>query len=262
VKLKQEPVDLNQTNATGLGNLDHLKLPQIKLQTFGGNVEEWLSFRDLFSSLIHGKADLLEVEKFYYLKGCLQGEPKNLIDSLPITSANYNIAWDLLLKRYDNNKNLKKLQVQALFKLPCLTKESSSDLHTLVDGFERIVQTLDNIVQPADYRDLLLVNMLTTRLDPVTRRGWEEFSSTKQQDTVEKLSDYLQRRIRMLESLPVKAAESRSTPQWQQAGKPKATSMKSSYSTTQVVVGRCIVCGASHLLFQCSVFQAMPQFER
>ncbi|XP_062538652.1 uncharacterized protein LOC134206926 [Armigeres subalbatus] len=262
VKLKQEPVDLNQTNATGLGNLDHVKLPQIKLQTFGGNVEEWLSFRDLFSSLIHGKADLPEVEKFYYLKGCLQGESKNLIDSLPITSANYKIAWDLLLKRYDNSKHLKKLQVQALFKLPCLMKESSSDLHTLVDGFERIVQTLDNIVQPADYRDLLLVNMLTTRLDPVTRRGWEEFSSTKQQDTVEELSDYLQRRIRMLESLPAKSAESKSTPQWQQAGKSKATSIKSSYSTTQAVGGRCIVCGASHLLFQCSVFQAMSQFEK
>ncbi|XP_062557801.1 uncharacterized protein LOC134222656 [Armigeres subalbatus] len=262
VKLKQEPVDLNQTNATGVGNLDHVRLPQIKLQTFGGNVEEWLSFRDLFSSLIHGKAELPEVEKFYYLKGCLQGEPKNLIDSLPITSANYKIAWDLLLKRYDNSKHLKKLQVQALFKLPCLTKESSSDLHTLVDGFERIVQTLDNIVQPADYRDLLLVNMLTTRLDPVTRRGWEEFSSTKQQDTVEELSDYLQRRIRMLESLPAKAAESRGAIQWQQSSKSKASNIKSSFSTTQTVGGRCVVCGASHLLFQCSVFQGMPQFER
>ncbi|XP_062713421.1 uncharacterized protein LOC134290323 [Aedes albopictus] len=187
IKIKQEPVNLNTSvrdpNASGVGSLDHVRLPQIKLQTFGGNIEEWLSFRDLYSSIIHCKADLPEVEKFYYLKGCLQGEPKTLIDSLQITSANYKVAWDLLQKRYDNSKHLKKLQVQALFKLPNLVKESSSDLHTLVEGFEKIVQTLDNIVQPCDYKDLLLVNILSARLDPVTRRGWEEISSTKQQDT-------------------------------------------------------------------------------
>ncbi|XP_062537898.1 uncharacterized protein LOC134206226 [Armigeres subalbatus] len=147
-------VRANEASAHGHGTLDHVRLPQITLQEFNGDIDEWISFRDLFTSLIHRKIDLPEVEKFHYLKGCLQGEPKSLIDSLKITKANYQIAWDLLLKRYDNSKLLKKRQVQALFNLPTLSKESVADLHTLIDGFEKVVQNLDQVVQPEDYKDL------------------------------------------------------------------------------------------------------------
>lgn len=121
LKERQEyPMDqsVRPENASMRGDpLDHVRLPQIKLQTFGGNMDEWLSFRDLYNSLIHWKKDLPEVEKFHYLKGCLQGEPKTLIDSLQITNTNYQIAWDMLLKRYNNSKQLKKRHIQALFKI-------------------------------------------------------------------------------------------------------------------------------------------------
>lgn len=193
------------------GILEHVRLPQITLQTFNGNIDDWLSFRDLFTSLIHWKMELPEVEKFHYLKGCLQGEPKALIDPLPITKANYQVAWDLLLKRYNNSKQLRRRQVQSLFKLPSLSKESGNDLHVLLEGFERIVKTLDQVVQPEEYKDLLLVNILTARLDPTTRRGWEEVSATKQQDTLDELRDFLQRRIQVLDCLPPKSIDSRSS---------------------------------------------------
>lgn len=109
---RQEHTSLNQTirgnDQPSTTSVDHVRLPQIKLQTFSGEIDEWLSFRDLFTSLIHWKTDLPDVEKLHYLKGCLQGEPRTLIDSLPITTANYQVAWDLLLKRYNNSKQLKK----------------------------------------------------------------------------------------------------------------------------------------------------------
>lgn len=112
-KLKelQRPQEMENSIRVGDGsahwNMDHVRLPQITLQSFNGNIDEWLSFRDLFTSLIHCKVELPEVEKFHYLKGCLQGEPRALIDPLPITRANYQVAWDLLLKRYNNSKQLK-----------------------------------------------------------------------------------------------------------------------------------------------------------
>ncbi|XP_062558275.1 uncharacterized protein LOC134223151 [Armigeres subalbatus] len=206
----------NETLPHGHGTLDHVRLPQIKLQTFNGDIDEWISFRDLYTSLIHRKTDLPEVEKFHYLKGCLQGEPKNLIDPLKITKANYLVAWDLLIKRYDNSKLLKKRQVQALFNLPTLSKESVVNLHSLKDWFERVVQHLDQVVKPEEYKDLLLVNLLTTRLDPETRRGWEEHSSTKEQDTLADLTYFMRRRIRILESLSPKTSDSNRSHQSQQ----------------------------------------------
>ncbi|XP_062537998.1 uncharacterized protein LOC134206313 [Armigeres subalbatus] len=236
--------------------------PLIQLQTFNGDIDEWLSFRDLFTSLIHWKVDLPEVEKLHYLKGCLQGEPKALIDPLPITKANYQVAWDLLLKRYNNSKQLRKRQVQALFKLPTLSKESGADLHTLVEGFERIVHTLDQVVQPNEYKDLLFVNILTARLDPVTRRGWEEVSSAKQQDTLEDLFEFLRRRIQVLDSLPAKSTDTRGTGQIQQYSKAKQSTVKTSYSSTQASRGRCVVCSSDHFLYQCNEFHRMTVSDR
>jgi hypothetical protein len=267
IKELQVPQVLEHSMRPGDGSfssgVDHVRLPQIKLQTFNGDVDEWLSFRDLFTSLIHWKEGLPEVEKLHYLKGCLTGEPKALIDPLPITRANYKVAWDLLLKRYNNSKQLRKRQVQALFKLPMISKESGAELHVLLEGFERIVQILDQVIQPVDYKDLLLANILTTRLDPVTRRGREEASSTKEQDILEDLLEFLRRRIQVLDSLPPKTFDTRGAIQsQQQQRKPSSQYVRTSYSSTQTSKGRCVVCSSDHLLYQCNEFQRLAVSNR
>ncbi|XP_062557605.1 uncharacterized protein LOC134222468 [Armigeres subalbatus] len=258
-----EPTDLNHSvrDPSMLGVLDHVRLPQIKLQTFCGEIDDWLSFRDLFISLIHWRTDLPEVEKFHYLKGCLLGEPKSLVDSLKITKANYQIAWDILCKRYNNNKLLKKKQVYSLLKLPSLSKESVTDLRSLVEGFDRIVQTLDQIVQPVDYKNLLLVNLLVIRLDPYTRRAWEEFAASKEHDTLEDITEFLRKRIQVLESLPPRQ-DAKTSHQPAFPPKPKVTAVKTSYNSVQSTVGRCVACKDNHLLFQCSAFQQLSVADR
>ncbi|XP_062557684.1 uncharacterized protein LOC134222535 [Armigeres subalbatus] len=242
---RQPALEHNQSirDVSMLGGLDHVRLPQIKLQSFNGEME------------------LPEVEKFHYLKGCLQGEPKNLIDPLPLTEANYQVAWNTLLKRYDNSKVLRKRQIQALFKLPALQRESVGELHNLLEGFERIVQTLDQVVQPRDYKDLLLVNFLTTRMDPVTRRSWEEQSANKDQDTVKDITEFLHRRLRILESMPPKAME-RNTHQLQVSSKVKSTAVRTSYNLVQSSAGNCVICKDNHMLYQCSRFQRLSVMER
>ncbi|XP_058827011.1 uncharacterized protein LOC131686992 [Topomyia yanbarensis] len=251
----QDVVQLDQStraaDATLHGGMDHVRLPQIKLQNFDGNIDEWLSFRDLFTSLIHWKPDLPEVEKFHYLKGCLGGEAKALIDPLKITRGNYLIAWETLLKRYNNSKLLKRRQIHALFKLPTLGKESVVELQGLLEGFERSIQTLDQVVQPADYKDLLLIEILSSRLDTNTRRGWEELSSTKEQDTLKELTDFIQRRIRILESLPIKTADNR---QESAATIKKKPWVRVSNSAMQNTTGKCPACPDNHLLHLCPVF--------
>ncbi|XP_055633359.1 uncharacterized protein LOC129773739 [Toxorhynchites rutilus septentrionalis] len=249
-------------DASMQGTFEHVRLPQIKLQTFTGDIDEWLSFRDLFKSLIHNKTDLPDVEKLHYLKDCLQGEPKSLIDPLQITAGNYRIAWDCLLKKYNNSKQLKKRQIQALMKLPTLTKESPGELHTLVEGLERTIKTLDQIVQPGDYKDLLLINIVTTRLDPVTRRGWEEFSAAKEQETYNDLIDFLQRRVQVLDSLPARVIEGRYQQQTQPQTRQKSVVSKTSLNTVQGSGFRCFVCAGNHYLYQCVTFQKMSVDDR
>ncbi|XP_065089398.1 uncharacterized protein LOC135710677 [Ochlerotatus camptorhynchus] len=263
-KLLREPSELEKSTHEPKmqGVVDHVRLPQINLQTFSGDIDDWLSFRDLFTSLIHWRTDLPEVEKLHYLKGCLQGEPKSLIDSLKITKANYQIAWDTLLKRYNNNKLLKKKQVQSLLKLPTLSKESVSELRNFVESFERNIQTLDQIIEPADYKNLLLVNLITMRLDPYTRRAWEECSASKEQDSLEELTEFLRKRIQVLESLPPRQADSKGVHNQQTAPKPKFPALKASYNSVQSSGGRCVACEDNHLLYQCSAFQRLSVADR
>ncbi|XP_052567338.1 uncharacterized protein LOC120430428 [Culex pipiens pallens] len=104
-------------NDTIVGGTDHARLPQIKLPMFKGNIDEWLSFRDLFLSLIHWKSDLPDVEKSHYLKNCLDDKPKRIISGLSTTSVNYKLAWDRLQRYYNNHKVLMQRLVQSLFTL-------------------------------------------------------------------------------------------------------------------------------------------------
>ncbi|XP_055589653.1 uncharacterized protein LOC129741866 [Uranotaenia lowii] len=233
---------------------EHVRLPQIRLQTFDGNIDQWLSFRDLFLSLIHSKVDLPDVEKFHYLKGCLAGEARALIDPLALTRANYNIAWETLMTRYNDSKVLKRRQVGNLFKLPKVTKESSSEIQVLLEGFERVVQTLDQLVKPEDYKDLLLLEVLCSRLDPVTRRAWEEHSAHQTEDTVKDLTQFLQTRVKILASLPSKAQDTKQEPS--QLPK-KNFASRTSYSAAQMSSGTCIACSESHLLYTCPAFSRL-----
>lgn len=180
-----------------------------------------------------------------------------LIDSLQITTANYQVVWGILVKRYNNSKLLKKRQIQSLLRLPIVAKESAAELHSLVEGFEKIVQTLDQIVQPVDYKDLLLVSLLTSRLDPSTRRSWEEFSATHEQDTLKELLEFLQRRVRILESLPSKTVDSLKTSNHQPPPRQRSSAVRTSLNTVKTSGLCCVACSENHLLIQCGSFQRM-----
>ncbi|XP_055604767.1 uncharacterized protein LOC129753000 [Uranotaenia lowii] len=215
-KMREYPVSsaslpVNESNFAATSH-PHVKLPLISLPKFSGNIEEWLSFRDLYLSLIHHSEDLPVIEKYHYLRSQLEGEALSVISSLALTQANYTVAWDLLVKRYSNSKALKRKQVQNLFELPFIKRESAFELQALVEGFEKSTKVLDQVVQIADYKDLLLIHLLCSRFDEKTRRSWEEHTSTKEEETLKDLVEFLHRRIQILDSLPGKPSEQHPPP--------------------------------------------------
>ena len=60
------------TNASS--NRHKLKLPQASLPSFTGKMEEWLSFKDSFLTIIHERDDITNCEKLQYLKSILKDE--------------------------------------------------------------------------------------------------------------------------------------------------------------------------------------------
>ena len=59
-----------------------IKLPELKLPTFIGEISEWLAFWSLFSALVHSRHDIGDTLKFTCLLNCLNVEPKELINLL------------------------------------------------------------------------------------------------------------------------------------------------------------------------------------
>ena len=70
-----------------------IKLPQASMPKFDGCYEEWLSFKDAFTSMIGSQNDLRIQEKLQYLKSSLSGEAFNKIKIFGITDETFKRAW-------------------------------------------------------------------------------------------------------------------------------------------------------------------------
>lgn len=64
------------------------RLPKIDLPKFDGSYNEWFPFHDTFCSLIHENDDISRIQKFHYLKSCLSGEAKNILQLPEISGEN------------------------------------------------------------------------------------------------------------------------------------------------------------------------------
>ena len=99
-KLKvKEPSSASKTE--GNESSGKPSLPRLKISSFSGAFEDWPTFRDLFQSIVGSNSSLSAIEKFHYLKTCLEGPAKELlIQPLAMTEDYYPRAWELLSERY------------------------------------------------------------------------------------------------------------------------------------------------------------------
>ncbi|XP_062703890.1 uncharacterized protein LOC134286302 [Aedes albopictus] len=264
---KMPPTHMNARNpcsAQTNSALSGIKLPTISLPEFDGDYQHWLTFHDTFVALIHSNAELPDIQKFHYLRAAVKGEAAQSIESIAISSANYNLAWDALKGRYSNEYLMKKRHLQALFDVPRMKKESATTLHGLVDEFERHVKVLRQLGEPTDSWSSLLEHLLCTRLHDDTLKVWEDHASTVTDPNYDCLIGFLQRRIRVLESISVNHhAPSGSAPPTASSSKKQIPMIRlSSCSSTASTTKRCPACNQPHPLGKCFKFQRLPLSER
>ena len=148
---QDEPVHQQQSNSikiqqTGMS----VKLPQINLPIFDGTSTKWTQFKETFDALINQHDQLSDVQKFHYLLSSLQGESKRVVEKIELTSAGYKIAWDELLKRYENKRAIIESHITELFKLKTMTKEYSEELRSLVHTTNIQLRALESLGQKTD----------------------------------------------------------------------------------------------------------------
>jgi hypothetical protein len=110
-----------------------VRLPRLDVPHFDGNLLEWVTFRDMFISMVGNSTSLSPGQKLAHLKSVLNGEPLRLINSLLICDANYLIAWDALSNRYTNNRDYLFAILSRFIEQPNFHQPTSTSLRAMVD---------------------------------------------------------------------------------------------------------------------------------
>ncbi|XP_074028531.1 uncharacterized protein [Leptinotarsa decemlineata] len=173
--------------------MSHVRLPKIELVKFDGNFKQWKTFIDMFNSLVHDNSSLKNIDKFNYLISSLSGSPLALVKCNPISDANYIVAYNSLIKRYENKRLLANAHYLELENAPRIPDNniSSQNLRKLVDTFTENIAALKNLGFPTDQWSFLLFNMLVRRLDSNTVGRFEIEIGSDDIPTFDDLRDFV-----------------------------------------------------------------------
>ena len=147
-------------------------MPKLDLPKFSGDLLEWKTFHDRFVASVHSK-QISECLKFEYLSASLLGEAAECIRNIPITDANYLLAWDLLKKRFQNNRKNATLHVKRLLKQPAVGSNVGEGLRRLVYCTNECIRALRVLGLPVDTWDFMVCTVVEEKLDSNTKRQWE-----------------------------------------------------------------------------------------
>lgn len=237
--LKPKPIVSNITSQVNKGSelRSNVRLPEISIPKFSGHYSEWVSFRDMFVSVIDNNSSLDDVQKLHYLKGCLSGEAEQLLKHLPLTASNYKICWSQLENRYNNKKYLSNCILKRLTGQRVLTSESSSGLKQLLDTTRECLHSLDNLGIKTNTWDVLIIFLVSQKLDSESRKLWERTIAGTNQELpkFKEFEEFLENRFRSLEFLDTRVQKSNCT-----------------HLTTAVL--SCIFCSDNHKLCNCKKF--------
>lgn len=82
------------------------RLPDIPLTTYNRELAGWLVFLERFVVLVVQHSKLTNSEHFFYLTGCLRSDALHAIQNIPISETTYELAWSMLVDRFDKPRLL------------------------------------------------------------------------------------------------------------------------------------------------------------
>jgi hypothetical protein len=208
--------------------------------------------------MIHERNDLTNIQKFHYLKSSVKGEAQKLIVHLAITHDNYVTAYNLLKSRFENKRIIVQQHVNTIINLPQVTKGSPASLRQLLDGLSTNLSILQNLDIPVQSWDIILIQLMLSKLDYHSRREWETSCKTTNIPTLKEFSDILTNHCLTLEALSDSHKGKSSTIEKPKQSQKSFVSVKNETSTK-----KCLYCNKSnHYLYQCKEFLSLAVSNR
>ncbi|KOB65166.1 Gag-pol polyprotein [Operophtera brumata] len=158
--------------------------------------------------------------------------------------------WAALEERFDNKARLIGSHISILLDLPTMQKGTAASIRSLVSEVQQQLHALKNLGQPINTWDMLLISILTRKLDPITNRAYQLDRDLENMPSMADLLHFLEKRaIALEESAPPKSTCYEGTSRFYKSTPSKVTNVASQ------VKKLCKHCNKSdHPLFSCPEF--------
>ncbi|KAL0860230.1 hypothetical protein ABMA27_010537 [Loxostege sticticalis] len=184
--LNQKNGSLSSSNSI---QSDAIKYPDIFLPSFSGNITQWIEFRDSFDALVN-QTNLKAIQKFKYLRGCLKDSALEVVSSLEYSEESYAIAWQLLCEHYNNPKVLVYNHLRAIININNVPTNANS-LRNLADNIFKHMRTLKSLNISAENWDVLVIFLLSSKLEAQMQRKWEEKCNSRELPILQEFKSFL-----------------------------------------------------------------------
>lgn len=250
------------TNVASTSHLsvgDSVRLPTIQPPVFNGKLEDWSSFIDTFNALFHNNAALNDVQRLHYLKTSVSGTASDIIKNFTITAENYKVAYDELVRQYENKGLTIQSHIRALLQSPKVNTASTVELRNLHHHVSSHVRALKALGQPVQSWDAWLVTLICGQLDATTAGEWQLRQDTKELPTYASMELFLSKRVSAYE---VGMISNCSTDKPSKIKLSNHNNKSFFTRTSDIKVKKCPLCSASHKLYSCDQFNKLPIHDR
>ncbi|XP_023318925.1 uncharacterized protein LOC111694561 [Trichogramma pretiosum] len=249
----------NASNVTIIERQDMPKLPTVKIPTFDGSREKWLTYKNKFIALVHSRTDISNLVKHTQLESSLSGPALSKIAEFPASEENYSRAWQALLDSYDQKRIMVSEHLDAIIDLPFITKSSATELSSLMDTARQHASMLEQLEVKSI--DQLIIRHIERCLPAATRSRWEERLDVNTLPTLNELYKFVQASIFKLHSLERNNIVTRSATKKRLGENSDKSQYKQPRLNGQTFVTStstsCPKCLDKHRLYQCPAFERL-----
>ncbi|OXA47089.1 LINE-1 retrotransposable element ORF2 protein [Folsomia candida] len=215
-----------------------IRLPRLELPTFDGTLNDWSQVR---------------------------GEASRQISSMIITDGNYDIAWNSLHDRYQNDREILFAILRRFMNQPVVQQQSSSSIRQLVDVSQESIRSLDVLKLPTDQWDALLLFIILSKMDSTSKELWEQSLKDSSIPKLKSLFDFLEQRARALAASGTEATPSKTYNKKSGNGNNQSNHRPLVHHTNSPSHSSspCKACNnESHYLYKCEVFLSWSPQQR
>jgi hypothetical protein len=207
-------------------------VPVLHIPPFDGSVERWSEFKALYDSAVHNNNQISTLHKFQQLKGLLIDQASELLVNIPLLEKNYQVAYNHVNDRYNNSPRTANHYLNSIMYAPDLSTVSAETIQTFLCRYRNAIRGLKQIVIP-DLADYTFAQIILAKLEVNTRTQFESSIPDNEFTTVDKLTNFLTTKLRILETINARESVTTECKQEKVVRRASVTNSRSSTPTRQ-----------------------------